>query len=198
MIAYTIESAQMSLSLTACCVSTEDEEIAAVSRRWGADVIRRPENLAMDETPMLPVIQHALEKLGGNQHFDFVIILQPTCPMRTARDIDRSVEILAATSADSVISVYRVEDQHPGRMYRIAGGYLMPYDAALVSVNRQDLPAVFHRNGAIYGVKASVAAGGSLFGETIIPYVMPRHRSLNIDDAFDWKFAEWLMRTEAT
>jgi CMP-N,N'-diacetyllegionaminic acid synthase len=195
LIYYSIQAAQESKLLTHWIVSTEDTEINRIAETLGAKVVPRPGFLAMDETPMLPVIQHTISSLPHN--FDTVFILQPTCPLRTGNDIDGAIRTHIQCASDSVVSVYRVEDTHPGRMYRIEKGNLKPYASELISLNRQDLPHVYHRNGALYGTRTDIVMDGSLYGNTIVPYIMPRERSLNIDDPFDWQMAECILKQES-
>ena len=101
LIVWTFEAARQSLLLDRYVVSTEDNEIAEISQTYGVEVIQRPEELAMDDTPSLPVFQHAIEHLEG----DIIVILQPTSPLRTGADIDGAIELI--TGCDSVMSVYK-------------------------------------------------------------------------------------------
>lgn len=190
LITYTLAAAQGSRRLTDYLVSTDDEEIAGVARQCGAVVLERPPELAADETPMLPVVQHAL----AQGDYDAVVILQPTAPLRTADDIDAALQILFETGADSVVSVYQVDDHHPARMYRLQGNRLMPYDTEPAGRLRQALPPVYHRNGAIYACWTRlVRAQQTLLGPDLRPYLMPRGRSINIDDELDLAFADFLL-----
>lgn len=193
LIAYTIEAAQNSRYLTDYLVSTDDEEIAAIARREGAGVLMRPPELAADDTPMIPVVKHAL----AQGSYDFVVILQPTTPLRTAGDIDAALEILFQTGADSVVSVYQVDDHHPVRMYRLVEGRLIPYDTEPAARLRQALPPVYHRNGAVYACRASLVwEQETLLGPDLRPYLMPRAQSINIDDEMDLAFADFLLRRQ--
>jgi len=192
LIAYTIEAARQSQVLTDYLVSTDDEEIARVARREGATVLMRPAALAADETPMVPVIKHALAHPGA---CDIVVILQPTTPLRTAADIDTAVHILRATGADTVVSVYEVADHHPSRMYKLHDHFLIPYDQEPPNRLRQSLPPVYHRNGAVYVCRAAIIwEHETTLGAHLRPYLMPRARSVNIDDEFDLAIADFLLR----
>jgi len=195
LIAYAIDAAQKSQLLTHYVVSTDNEEIAAVAQHAGASVLMRPHELAEDDTPMVPVVKHALMSLSPAEgHYDFVVVLQPTAPLRTAEDIDAALQILFDTGADSVTSVYQVADHHPARMYRLINGRLIPYEVEPVERLRQTLPPVYHRNGAIYACKVSlVLEKNTLIGPDVRPHIMPRERSLNIDDELDLAFADCLL-----
>lgn len=197
MIAYTIEAAREARLLSRCIVTTDSELIAEVSREHGAEVpFIRPEYLARDETPTLPVIHHALDMLG--ESYDAVLILQPTSPFRSALDIDTAIEMMAQTpEADSVISVVRVGDNHPARMKSIRDGWLIdpPFAEQTEGQRRQDLPALYLRNGAIYLTRTSVIREqNSLKGSKSLAYVMPELRSVNIDNEIDLLFAEAVAR----
>jgi CMP-N-acetylneuraminic acid synthetase len=190
LMAYAIEAAQNSRYLTDYLVSTDDNEIAAVARQEGARVLMRPPELAADDTPMIPVVKHAL----AQGDYEFVVILQPTAPLRTADDIDAALQILFETGADSVVSVYQVDDHHPARMYRLIDGQLIPYDTEPTARLRQALPPVYHRNGAVYACQTRLVwEQETLLGPDLRPYIMPRARSVNIDDELDLAFADLLL-----
>jgi CMP-N-acetylneuraminic acid synthetase len=193
LIAYTIEAAQRSALLAHYVVSTDDIEIAGVARDCGSPILMRPPELAADETPTLPVVRHALAEL--RQPFDVVVVLQPTTPLRLGADIDRALRLLDETGADSIVSVYQVSDHHPARMYRLEQGRLVPYEAGPPARLRQELPTVYHRNGAIYACRRRVIDElNTLVGPDSRPYIMPRDRSLNVDDEFDLAVADRLLR----
>jgi len=197
LIAYSIQAAQDSQTLTHCVISTEDDEIAGVARAFGAEVLPRPAELAGDKTPMLPVVRDvfsALEAQLGNR-FEYGVLLQPTAPLRTAADIDAAVTLLCKTGADSVISVYRVYDHHPARMYRMENERLVPLQDEPVGRLRQDLPAVYHRNGAIYAFRRKLIDEiEGLIGPDTRPYIMPEERSVNIDNEIDLLLADLLLQ----
>ena len=194
LIAYTIQAAADSRSLAHYLVSTDDGDIAAVARDYAAPVLMRPPELAADDTPMVPVIQHALRVLeASGEKFDVVVVLQPTTPLRQSTDIDDSLRLLTNTGADTVISVYQVDDHHPARMYRLLDGCLQPYDREPPERLRQSLSPVYHRNGAIYTCWTRLLDQNTLIGERVRPYFMPRARSINIDDELDLAFADFLL-----
>lgn len=198
LIAYTIQAALASEHLTHFVTSTEDEEIATVAQSLGCCVVMRPLELAADTTPMLPVVDHALsvvEQSEGAQ--DYVVLLQPTAPLRTAQDVDAAITLLFKTGADSIVSVYQVEDHHPSRMYRLKKGRLVAYEPEPAGRLRQELPPVYHRNGAIYACRRSLLQERrTLIGPDTRPYIMPRERSINIDDELDLSFADLLLSRE--
>ena len=197
LIAYTIEAAKGSRLLTRFVTSTDDVEIAEVARSWGSEVLMRPAKLAADDTPMVPVMLNVLEMLEAvGECFEYVALLQPTAPMRTAADVDGAIEVLLQAGCDSVVSVYRVSDHHPARMYRLVDGHLEPYDHEPENRLRQSLPPVYHRNGAVYVCRSDLLRKGILIGPQARPYVMSRERSISIDDQLDLAFADWLLRCQ--
>ncbi|HLE15074.1 MAG TPA: acylneuraminate cytidylyltransferase family protein [Anaerolineales bacterium] len=199
-LAYTIEAALGCRSLTRVIVSSEDAEILEVARQYGAATpFIRPAELATDEAPTLPVVQHAvaeMERLGGLT-FDYIVLLQPTTPLRRSQDIDAAVDKLIATAADSVVSVCEVGAYHPARMRQIVDDRLvdLPVREPQEMLRRQDLPPVYIRNGAIYAVKRDVVMlENSMIGRVSRPYIMPEERSVNIDSRLDFLLAEILLR----
>lgn len=206
LIAHTIRAAQGSKYLTRCIVSTEDEEIAQVARAHGAEVpFMRPKELAQDVSTSMEVVQHALSWLRNppdgkeGETYDYLMILQPTSPLRTAEDIDTAIEKIVATDADSVISVMELSNFGPRKMHRIEGDTIRPYfdehEIGKESQRRQDLEPVYRRNGAaIYLTKAELVERGDLFGKVSRPYIMPRERSVDIDEPVDFELAEFWMK----
>lgn len=199
LIAYTIIPAKESKLLTRVIVSSDDKEIIEVSRRYGADIpFVRPKELATDLSLATDVIKHAVigaEKLEGKK-YDYVVMLQPTTPMRTAKDIDKALDKLIETGADSVISVVKVGPIHPARMKKIVHDRLINYtEEEVENMPKELLSPVFIRNGAIYAVKRDVLVNMRSFkGNVSRPYVMPEERSINIDSRMDFLLAEALMK----
>jgi len=191
LIKYTIEAALGSTMITDCIVSTDSDEIASLAESLGLSApFIRPNNLSNDKALSLPVIQHAvsfMEKKHGI-HYDAVIMLQPTTPLRTSGDIDKSLSILISEKLDSVISVVEVEGNHPLRMKRIVNNRLVNYvDQGHEDMRpRQELPKVYIRNGAIYATLRDVLIDEDSFvGENSYPYVMNKEQSINIDTISD-------------
>lgn len=199
LIHYAIDVARAVPTISRVVTSTDSSEIGAVAREHGSEVLMRPAELARDDTPMLPVVLHALEALEGNtdDRFDAIVLLQPTSPLRTAEDIDASVELLFSSDADAVMSVYPLQKKfHPARLKLIVNGYVQPYLAGARAVGkpRQRLSDLYKGNGAIYVVRRStIVEKQSLFGDRVLPYLMPLERSLDIDEEIDFLLAEALL-----
>ena len=199
LIAYTIDAAKKSKLLTHAVVSTDNTVIASVAKKYGGDVpFMRPSNLATDSAPSAPVVAHALQFMEEHHGltYDAIMLLQPTTPLRLASDIDRAIELWLNSDSDSLVSVVNVGAEHPLRMKRIVGERLVNYiDQGMEDMRpRQELPAVYIRNGAIYLTSRELfVATKSLVGEDVVPYIMPEERSVNIDASKDLFYADYLL-----
>lgn len=203
LIAYSIQTALQSKTLTKIIVSTDDETIAHVSKQYGADVpFLRPKYLASDTATSLSVLQHAVSYLEEKEDFsaDIIVCLQPTSPLRSVEDIDQAVTLCLSSGADSVVSLCQVE-HHPYWMKKLVAGSVYP----LMEIDdeeyprRQDLPPVYQLNGAIYVTRRKVLLEEeSLLGKHTLPYIMPQERSIDIDTPIDFKIAEIILSGEVT
>ncbi len=200
LIAHTILTARRATSLERLIVSTDDAEIADVARAYGAEVpFLRPAEIAGDETPDLPVFQHALTVLGKSEGYrpDVIVHLRPTQPFRTAREIDEVVALLATTGADCVKSV-RVVSEHPYKMYRLRADRLVPYVDTPErrrrgpDVPRQGLEPVYLSAGVVDAMRREVVERGSTEGDTVVPYLVDVSRYVNLDSPRDFALAEAL------
>jgi CMP-N-acetylneuraminic acid synthetase len=198
LLAYTIDAARSSRSLSRVIVSTEDQEIAELSRRLGADVPSlRPADLASDETPMVDVVAHALTTLDAQGYrADVIVLLQPTSPFRRAEHVDGVIDLLLASNADSVVTVMQVPHQFtPASLLQLRGDRLEPWTTGPAVTRRQDKPVLFARNGpAVVATHSHVVLSQrTLYGPDTRGFVMSREDSLDIDDQFDLRVAELLM-----
>ncbi|OGZ95161.1 MAG: hypothetical protein A3I44_03680 [Candidatus Sungbacteria bacterium RIFCSPLOWO2_02_FULL_51_17] len=200
LIAHTIDAARNSRLLTHTIVSTDDPDIARVAKEWGGAVpFMRPAELARDTTPHLPVMQHAVsfmeEAIGAP--FEYVVILQPTSPFRTAEDIDGTVQKLIETGADSAVSIVQVSSgEHPIKMKKLEGDRVLHYAIPEPEgTRRQEFPPAYKRSGAVYAMKRNtLMKEGKLYGAHVAGYVVPKERSIDIDDEFDWIRAEYMVK----
>ncbi len=198
LIAYTIEAAKKSKLLSKFVVSTEDVEIAEVSRKLGADVpFMRPAELAQDKSASIDVIKHAVNWLDEKLHeeYDYIMILQPTSPLRTAEDIDNCIKKIVETNADSVISMMKLVDFIPVKLKKIENDLILPLlqDEGKLASRRQDSQDVYKRNAAIFLTKKDLIMSDDLFGSASRPYIMPPERSVDINEEIDFELAEfWL------
>lgn len=199
LIAWSILTAQQTKSINRVVVTTDSKEIADVALRYGAEVpFIRPKELSLDDTSgMLPIL-HAVEWLSVNENYhpDYVINLQPTSPLRTVEDIEKTINILIEKGADSVVSVTPVE-QHPYWMKLVDRAGLMTDFVRLEHpiTNRQDLPPVYVLNGAIFLAKREMLLRNeNWYTDKTFSYVMPKERSIDIDSLWDLRLAEFIMR----
>lgn len=196
LISYTIDAA-INSNIDELIVSTDDEEIALVSKTLGAAVpFLRPKELATDNSNSIDVAIHGLNQMEKitNSIFDSIIYLQPTTPFRNSNDINNCLDIInEQKQKDSVISVINVEGYHPARMKFIEKGLLIDPDFCETeeNQNRQELKPMYIRNGAIYLTKRETLLSGSFKGNLSFAYEMPRERSINIDSNQDLDFAKW-------
>ena len=205
LIAYTIESALASGAFDRLILSTDDEEAARIGRELGCEVpFIRPAALSADDTPHLPVMQHAVAWMRDEQGYepDWVMILMPTSPLRQPVHIVESIALALRSGADSVVSVDEIPAHfNPMRALTIdEGGWarLLVGDRPVKRrpVRRQDLPQAWVFNGAIYLFRASLLADPadpSLYGDRVAAYVMPFPYGSNIDDPEDWAKVERLL-----
>jgi CMP-N,N'-diacetyllegionaminic acid synthase len=202
LIAWTIGPGLRAKRLDRLIVSTDDPEIAEAARRLGAEVpFLRPAALAADDTPDLPVFQHALAALGEREGYvpDAIVHLRPTQPMRTAEEIDAVVDLWVSSGADCVKSVRPVAE-HPFKMYRLTGDRLQPYldteerRRRGPDVPRQSLEPVYLSAGVVDVIGRATVEAGSTEGATVVPYFADPGRYVNLDSARDFEIAEALMR----
>lgn len=202
LIAYTIQVALEAKSIDRVVVSTDSEEIAEVARSFGAEVpFLRPAELAQDNTPGIEPILHAVRWLDKHEdyHPDYVMVMQPTSPLRTTHDIDAAVRLARKHSADSLVSVCPVH-QHPYWMKQVTDdGRLVDFlslDRGYTA--RQNLPAVHALNGAIYLVRREVLLEQQTFyTDRTYAYVMPPESSIDIDTPWDLYVADLVLKDRA-
>jgi N-acylneuraminate cytidylyltransferase len=197
LIAWTIEEAKKSKYIDRLILSSEDEEIISVAKKWGCEVpFVRPAELAKDETPGIEPVLHAMKAL--DEKYDYVVLLQATSPMRLVDDIDGCIETCASSNAPSCVSVTEVSE-HPYWMYRInKADCLVPFIQQEEEIQRrQDLPDVYILNGAVYIAETNwLAQSRSFLTESTKAFVMPQGRSLDIDNDIDFKLCEVLINSE--
>lgn len=200
LIAWTIEAAKASHFLDYFLVSTDDAEITEVSKKYGAPVpFMRPAELSTDSAKSIPAVQHALNWLREHEgkNFDYVMILQPTSPLRNAEDIDACIEKIVDTNADSVMSMVKLVDFSAPKLKVLDGDIIKPWlaDEGKESNSRHELADVYKRNCAIYLTRADLIMQGDLFGAVSRAHIMPAERSVDINTPFDFLVAEAIVRS---
>lgn len=199
LIAHTFASARQSAMLTRVVLTSDDPEALDLARQWRIDApFVRPPELSGDNVPMVPVVRHALAALEAADGYRprYLVILQPTSPLRTARHIDEALAKLVACGADSLVSVTpTAHNSIPETIMRLEGDHLFPFIPMDEAKHlRQARPTYYSRNGAIYACRAAcVLQDGSLYGSRIAAYVMPPEASLDIDTPYDLHLASLLL-----
>jgi CMP-N,N'-diacetyllegionaminic acid synthase len=192
---YAALAARDSRVIDRIVLSTDSDEIADAGKRAGLEVpFMRPASLAQDDTPMLPVIQHAIESLAADGWTpDVIVLLQPTSPLRRASHVRDAVTRLKETKADSVVSVIELPRHlSPDYVMRIEDGVLHPFlpEGAAVT-RRQDARPAYSREGTVYVCwRATVERWGNIYGEQCQPLILDAADSLSIDSPDDWAEAE--------
>lgn len=191
---WTVRAAQGSSYVDQIVVSTDDAEIADAARALGADVpFLRPPDLATDSASSLSVVRHACEQVPG---FDLVTLLQPTSPLRTAVDIDATIEACALHGHRRAATV--VQEDHGLGVFRHLDikGHLVELEGIGHVPRRQDSRALFRVNGAVYVTTVGdVLAGQPLLDRATYGVRMPWRRSVDIDSEDDIALATWLMQS---
>lgn len=190
LIAWTVDAARASRYIDRIVVSSDNDEIIGIARELGCDApFRRPAELALDETPGIAPVLHALTQLPG---YDLVALLQPTSPMRMGEDIDGCLEHLIATGAPACITMREAID-HPYWAFRCdSRGRMRPFmtPADKVPTRRQDLPHAFVANGAVYVARVDwLMSSLSFETEATVGFEMSIERSLDVDTESDLKAA---------
>jgi len=197
LIYYSIQHALDSDAIDTVIVSTDDAEIAKIAEGMHCRVMMRPASLATDTARTIDVLKHcviALQDEGAA--FDYVVLLQPTVPIRAIDDVNKAIEILKTTGCDSVVSHIPVDYFHPNRMKKIVDGRIVAYgEEEIPHVSRDTLPKAYYRDGSIYAMKTSLLLEKeTLFGDDVRPLMCGREFFVNIDEERDWCVAELLMR----
>lgn len=199
---YVLNAALQSTLLTHVVVSSEDSEILNIAEKIGGKevVLKRPQQLAEDTTPDVPMLQHAVRELETKENikFDYVVQLHVTTPFLTSNDIDTALaKLLQNSDADSVVSVFQVNSYHPSKLKKIIENRLEQYVEQFeekTTSRRQDVQSVYKRNGGIYASKRHVIMDlERVWGDYVIPYIMPDDKSLEIDSPTDFLLADLLM-----
>ncbi|MEW6181626.1 MAG: acylneuraminate cytidylyltransferase family protein [Bacillota bacterium] len=193
---YSVEAGQKSGVFDYLMVSTDGEDIAAVARQGGAEApFIRPPELATDTAKVVDALHHTMRWLEDQgRRYDCLAVLQPTSPLRGAEDITGALDLFVERGADAVVSVCETE-HHPWWSNTLPDdGCMEGFLRSDISVNRQELPKFYRLNGSIYlALWDFIRERRSWFGPRTYAYVMPRHRSVDIDNPLDFFLAEALI-----
>lgn len=201
LLAYTANAARTSTRLTRVVLSTDDAEIASVGKAVGLEVpFLRPAELALDTTPMIEVVLHAIRwAQGQGQKYDAICLLQPTSPLRSAETIDHCIARLWELDADCVVSVRPVPAEYnPHWVYfETPEGRLIPSVGGREPVpSRQLLPPAYHRDGSVFVARIeSVLSHGSLYGTKTVGVLSPEDEACDLDSEEQWEALERRLRS---
>ncbi|WP_151949786.1 acylneuraminate cytidylyltransferase family protein [Aliarcobacter butzleri] len=195
LIAYTIEAGLKSNYVDKVVVSSDDEEILEISKKFGAETIKRPDDLANDTATTFDAIKHTID--NNIDKYNYIVLLQPTSPLRNEKHIDEAIELLEIKNADAIISVCEME-------HSPLWSNTLPQDGSMKGFLRdevlnkrsQDLEKYYRLNGAIYICKTDKLLENKnfLLKDNIFSYVMDRKNSIDIDEEIDFKITEAILK----
>lgn len=194
LISYSIQAGLYSKYIDNVIVSSDNTEILDISKKYGAEIIKRPDFLSNDTATSFNVVKHTLENV---KKFDFVILLQPTSPLRNSKHIDEAIKLLHSKNADAIISVCETE-HNPLWSNTLPNNNCMDtfLRNELKNKRSQDLKKYYRINGAIYVCKYEKLLKEESFflSHNIFAYIMNRKNSIDIDCEFDFQMAEYIMK----
>ena len=190
LISWSIEAALKSKYISKVVVSSDDEEILNISSNFGADIIKRPYELANDTATTFDTVKHTIDNF---ENYDYIVLLQPTSPLRNVKHIDEAIELLEEKQADAIVSVCEM-DHSP------LWSNTLPKDGNMNNFLRdevlnkrsQDLEKYYRVNGAVYICKTDKLLENKSFflKDNIFAYIMDRKSSIDIDEEIDFLFAQ--------
>ena len=198
LIAWSIEAGLKSKYIDKLIVTSDDEDILSISEKYGSDIIKRPEELSNDTATTFDALKHTIDNL---EKYDYIVLLQPTSPLRNEKHLDEAIELLEEKNADAIVSVCEM-DHSP------LWSNTLPKDGSMKSflkeevLNKrsQDLDKYFRLNGAIYVCKIDkfLENKGFFLKENIYAYKMDKKNSIDIDDEFDFLMTEYIINYKNT
>lgn len=196
---YTIAAALQS-KLDDVILSTENEEIANIGRKYKVKVpFMRPKKLSGDNVKHVPVLQYTLKKYEQmtKQKFDYILTLQPTSPLRIAEDIDQAIKLADEQKPDCVVSLEKFTDLSIEKIKYLQddGKVVSAFvdERGLEGLPRQERKSLYRRNGAIYLTKREVLLSGSVYGDDIVGFEMPAERSIDLNGPIDLELAKFFL-----
>jgi CMP-N,N'-diacetyllegionaminic acid synthase len=196
LLAWSIDVARATPAVDRVVVTTDDASIAAVAREYGADVVDRPAELATDDALVVDALRHVVDELRTEgEDAEFLVMLEPTCPLRGVEDVERCLDRLASGEYDSV-ATFTEASVNPHRIWRVEAGDPEPFvEGADPFQPRQSLPEAYELSGAVYAfaIDALPESGSSLLFGREGAVTMPPERSVDIDTELDFTVAEALI-----
>lgn len=201
LIAHTIDHAETATNVTRAVVSSEDEEIRSVATKHGGDVpFARPPELATDDATNIEVVEHALDWAAANDRdYEYVCLLQVTSPFRSPEDIDRALERLDSSEAETVVTTSTFETPPFWAVEHNDAGYLKPYfgeEYLWSKTQAQSVPTLHHPNGAVFAARTEAfRRESSFYTDRTVGVEMPSERSIDIDEPIDLRMSRALIQT---
>jgi CMP-N,N'-diacetyllegionaminic acid synthase len=200
LISYSIKNALESKLINRVIVSTDDKKIAKISKYYGAEVpFLRPKNLAKDSTSTLDVIKYLLDELNYKEKYipDIITILQPTTPLRTTISLDKSIRLLIRYKPNIVLGVFQPKS-HPYRSFWKNSKFLTPLRKDFLKFHQRQLrPDCYYPSGSIYTFwNKTIEQYGDMYGPKILPLILNKKESIDIDDPFDLLIANTLLKNK--
>jgi CMP-N,N'-diacetyllegionaminic acid synthase len=198
LISWTIEQANVSRYLDTVFVSTDSEEIATIAKQYGAVIpFMRPAEMARDDSPTADAVVHAIQQFSqAGRQFDYIVLLEPTSPLRKPTDIDNAIELIINTpDADCLVSLGEVHMEHPLIVKRIQeDGFLTPYMSDTRKIHqRQQADQAYFPYGVVYiSTVPAFLKNRTFYSERTIPYLIDRWQNYEIDDEIDFLIVEQL------
>jgi CMP-N,N'-diacetyllegionaminic acid synthase len=197
LLAWSIDVAKQVTEIDRIIVSTDDGEIASTGRSNGAEIYSRPSHLATDQALVIGALKDLLQTLSlEGETPEWVVLLEPTCPLRTADDVRECLKLISNGGYDSV-ATFKDAELNPHRAWRLVDGKPQVFiEGAIPWLPRQQLPKAYQLNGAVYVFRASLLAHEtrSLLVGKLGAVLMPRERSQDIDDETDFVICEALLK----
>lgn len=197
LLAWAIDVAKQVDEIDRVIVSTDDAQIGSVGRTHGAEIYQRPSHLATDESLVIDALKHLLQTLRTEcEEPEWVVLLEPTCPLRTADDVRDCLKLIAQSGYDSA-ATFKEAELNPHRAWRIIDSVPEVFVAGAIPwLPRQKQPMAYQLNGAVYVFRANLLAKEteSLLVGKVGAVLMPRDRSQDIDDSIDFAIVEALLK----
>ena len=194
LIAWSIEAGLKSKYIDKLIVTSDDEDILSISEKYGSDIIKRPEELSNDTATTFDALKHTIDNL---EKYDYIVLLQPTSPLRNEKHLDEAIELLEEKNADAIVSVCEMDHSPLWSNTLPKDGSMKSFlKEGVLNKRSQDLDKYFRLNGAIYICKMDKFLNnkGFFLKENIYAYLMNKEDSPDIDDEFDFLMTEYIMK----
>lgn len=193
LIAYSIEEALKCKKISKVVVTSDDDRILEISKKFGATTIKRPEKFATDTSSSFDAIKHAIKKI--KKKYKYIVLLQPTSPLRQLKHIEEAIQLFEKKSANAVISVCEVEHPVQWTMSLDENLNMNNFVKNIDTRRSQEQKTHYRLNGSIYIIKTNKLLNKKTFFLTknTYAYIMDKKYSIDIDDEFDFKLAECLV-----